>query len=481
MDNWVGGKPAPSQAQDEGGDDAAAQTPATGRSKKTATLTGTGAGVKKRGAATPGGTPRDAVSGRTRMAKSRAILEIQKSANMLQRMMEGEDDDIDDELEEMDVEMDDVPESPEAPESPTRKKGPVACSSQEDPGHNEPTALITDEFADFPAVMPDLVIQRQAILVDLEGVWTVSLAPDEVHAQWLSRLPADIQSRFYSQSNAARNRARAKADADDESAKNTNSSNRINATGPNVNTGTYLANAIGNYAGPIIYTGTYLDNVTGNNVFNDNADDYIIVRSDDDHNSINRQLFGEAFKSGAAHTRLVINANPAMPPSTPPNAGRGMPMTMPPRAFPTPSRPYGSIFPGTGRTGTGIGGSMGATTSMGTYVANGFDPPGAMNPHPTPTSTTGAIPSTAPGPTPGYMTPHPRPTPTGNIDTNRNMASSAVPNATIPSAVPATTPGAIPPRPAPTDPETLTRMAREQEVRDLMMLFGDAYDEEGDF
>jgi hypothetical protein len=62
-------------------------------------------------------------------------------------------------------------------------------------GHNTNNS----EYANFPSVLPDAVLERQAILVNVSGNWTLSPVPIEIHAQWLARLPAHIQTRFYTQ------------------------------------------------------------------------------------------------------------------------------------------------------------------------------------------------------------------------------------------------------------------------------------------
>jgi hypothetical protein len=104
------------------------------------------------------------------------------------------------------------------------------------------------------------------------------------------------------------------------------------------------------------------------------------------------------------------------------------------------------------------------------------------------TTMAGTIPVTTPGRIP------PRPAPTGNMGRGANtnwgtyasMAGttpSAIPS-TIPNVLPGSTPGTITPRLAPiptsTYPEMLARLAREQEERDLELLFGEGWDDEDD-
>ncbi|KAL2180000.1 uncharacterized protein P884DRAFT_275580 [Thermothelomyces heterothallicus CBS 202.75] len=115
-----------------------------------------------------------------------------------------DDDDDDDNDDDGDEHM----LTNQVPETPTKKKTGrvVGKRTKAGPGRkdNETTAgpAVMDEFVNFPAVLPESVIEREAILVNNNGVWTVSPVPIDVHAQWLARLPASLQTRFYLQAHS---------------------------------------------------------------------------------------------------------------------------------------------------------------------------------------------------------------------------------------------------------------------------------------
>ena len=180
METWTPAKP---KGEDAGNEDGDPRTPATGRSKKTATpsTAGTGAGVKKRastskkGSTTPGS--------RSRKVKSQALVKA-------------EDDESDDMME--DEEMGGL-------DTPTKKPGPSKTKAKAEPAKGpERTALVMpSDYTNFPDVLPEPVLQRQAILANLGGTWIISPVHIDTHTQWLARLPAHIQSQFYTQSTAS--------------------------------------------------------------------------------------------------------------------------------------------------------------------------------------------------------------------------------------------------------------------------------------
>ncbi|KAH6622966.1 hypothetical protein F5144DRAFT_497678 [Chaetomium tenue] len=525
FENWVGGRPNPPKAQDEGGDDTGPQTPTTSRSKKTATITGTGAGVKKRtastkrGTATPGTAPSTTLSSRTRKAKSQAILRIEKNANVLQQTAEeGED------------EMESTSE-PGTPETPTKTKRPRL---------NEPPAAITEEFADFPAVMPDLVIQRQAILVHLRGEWTVSPSPIEVHAQWLSRLPADIQSRFYSQANINGNPGGESDEGSTTDGNDKNVNNDLNAnaltnpdTGTNSNTGTNVGNVAnvgnGTNVGVIKAVGsrTNVANATGSNTGSNN----FIVYSGEDPNATAARLFGTGLTRGAR----------GIPPRAFAGASLSMPM-MTPMGVSATSMGYGNIGlsnmgPGTGLFGAtisrsmpgNIGGNIGSNANMvrmgpytnmpgnmpgNTIMPGSINMPGNIN-MPGSISLNGSLylpsnmsgnmryaylPGNIPGNLvccanmPGGNMPGntaislntntggniPGAMPGSNIaNTGGNMPSTTMPSTTMPSTTMPSTTGVNTYQAAiPIDPALLAQAERDQEERDKQALFGGGEDDD---
>ncbi|KAK4043596.1 hypothetical protein C8A01DRAFT_12900 [Parachaetomium inaequale] len=195
LDNWTGGKPP--VAKEPTKDDEAAgapETPATNRTKKTAATPGTGSGVKKRASTTKraSATP----GSRSRKAKSQALIKMEEDA-------EQANDQDEDEL---------MLDQNQLPETPTKKfkKGGAAArriksefGSESNAPNMNPGDDIANEFATFPAVLPESVIERRAILVDVSGTWTLAPATVDVHAQWLARLPAHVQTIFYGQAHSA--------------------------------------------------------------------------------------------------------------------------------------------------------------------------------------------------------------------------------------------------------------------------------------
>ncbi|KAK4120800.1 hypothetical protein N657DRAFT_683287 [Parathielavia appendiculata] len=181
LDNWNAGK-AKDAKDEDAGDDGAPETPAAARIKKAAATPstgGTGAGVKKRantGKRATNSTP----GGRSRKAKSQALIKME--VGMDQDLNLEEDEDV------------------LAIESPTKKSGSRIKNEFGAVGHH---LNVNNEFDTFPATLPDAVLERQAILVYVNGTWTTSPVPIEVHAQWLARLPAHIQTRFYTQASGA--------------------------------------------------------------------------------------------------------------------------------------------------------------------------------------------------------------------------------------------------------------------------------------
>ncbi|KAL2193507.1 hypothetical protein P885DRAFT_81165 [Corynascus similis CBS 632.67] len=185
LDNWSAGKDKDSKDEEAADDDAKAKTPAATRTRRNTTTPGTGAGIKKRTSAikrTPGS--------RSRKAKPEAMIKIEDDVN------QGTLDDDEDELVSMDQEV---------PETPTKKKarGRVAAKANKlKHNNNEFMMGILDEFANFPNILPESVIEREAILVNNNGVWNLCPVPIDVHAQWLARLPASLQTRFYTQAHS---------------------------------------------------------------------------------------------------------------------------------------------------------------------------------------------------------------------------------------------------------------------------------------
>ncbi|KAL2149492.1 hypothetical protein VTH82DRAFT_8143 [Thermothelomyces myriococcoides] len=204
LDNWNNGKAKGPKDEEVIGDGVDAETPTSTRTKKSVTTPGTGAGVKKRASATKR-TP----GSRSRKAKSEAIIKMEDDADQ-DTVDEGDGDGGGDNNDHPDNDGDEHVRMDEMLETPTKKKtGGVGGKRTKAAGTgrkgNGTTAgpSVLDEYASFPTVLPEPVIEREAILVNNNGVWTVSPAPIDVHAQWLARLPASLQTRFYLQAHSA--------------------------------------------------------------------------------------------------------------------------------------------------------------------------------------------------------------------------------------------------------------------------------------
>ncbi len=172
------------------------------RTKKAAATPGSGAGVKKR-ASTSKRATNAAPGSRSRKAKSQAIIKME-----------------DQELDDMeDDEMIDLT-------TPTKKGGSSQVKAElgGGTGSGATNSILPIEFADFPAILPDMVLRRQAILVNNNGTWTISPATIDIHTQWLARLPARIQSEFYTQASSA---------SSNDNCGNGNGSNNKSGTGAN--------------------------------------------------------------------------------------------------------------------------------------------------------------------------------------------------------------------------------------------------------
>jgi hypothetical protein len=181
LDNWTGGKAKDGKGEDAG-DNGDPKTPATGRSKKTGatpSTAGTGAGVKKR-ASTSKRTNTTTPGSRSRKVKSQALVKAEDE-------------------EQDDVEDDDMM----GVDTPTKKGGASQVKAEFGKnGGNPANQFMPNDFTNFPAILPELVLERQAILVNLNGSWTLSPVTIDIHTQWLARLPAHIQSQFYTQATA---------------------------------------------------------------------------------------------------------------------------------------------------------------------------------------------------------------------------------------------------------------------------------------
>ena len=151
------------------------------RTKKAAATPGTGAGVKKR-ASTSKRATNAAPGSRSRKAKSQAVIKMEEQEH---------DDTEDDEMIDL--------------TTPTKKGGSnqVMAGLGGGTGSGATNYILPTEFTDFPAILPDMVLERQAILVNNNGIWTITLATIDIHTQWLARLPARIQSQFYTQASSA--------------------------------------------------------------------------------------------------------------------------------------------------------------------------------------------------------------------------------------------------------------------------------------
>lgn len=198
-------------------------TPSTSRTKKT-TTPGTGAGVKKTtgrvgSAAAKRGTTTDtggatAGSRNARKAKSQAIVKMEENSEEAKMSFDFEETEGDDEAQAAHDDHDDHDLLNAAADTPTKSK-PKAMERLTSAGPStaaETTSAVRNdnglEYADFPAVLPEAVLERRAILVrGDDGKWTDVLADIEVHKDWLSRLPAIAQSQFYAQAHRAERRA----------------------------------------------------------------------------------------------------------------------------------------------------------------------------------------------------------------------------------------------------------------------------------
>ncbi|AEO71558.1 uncharacterized protein THITE_2093054 [Thermothielavioides terrestris NRRL 8126] len=189
LDTWNAAKPK--DGNDAAGEEGTPKTPATSRSKKTASTPGTGAGVKKRGSTSKSAAATTPSGGRGRKSsKSNAIIKAEDADD------EGSFHDVDDYDNNMMMDLG-APIKPEFGNTNFTTGGSSSLSS------------VAAEYANFPAAIPDMVLERKAILVNVNGTWTVSPAPIEVHAQWLARLPAHIQSLFYTQAQVTASTSRA--------------------------------------------------------------------------------------------------------------------------------------------------------------------------------------------------------------------------------------------------------------------------------
>ncbi|KAK3304400.1 uncharacterized protein B0T15DRAFT_512555 [Chaetomium strumarium] len=185
-------------------------TPTIGRTKNVPVTPRTGSSIKKRASAVskrPG-------SGRAgRQAKAEAIIKMEQAEQAM-----GEFEEYEDEIEEAD---DDELAMTEYDETPTKKSGGLmgnkyikreGASKPRAAGHATHTlsrATTTapnygisnvSMYANFPSVIPDVVLERKAIMVNMAGHWIVSPSDCEAHGCWLARLPASIQSEYHAQS-----------------------------------------------------------------------------------------------------------------------------------------------------------------------------------------------------------------------------------------------------------------------------------------
>jgi len=172
LDNWTSAK-----AKDDDADDDGPKTPSkSGRGKKAAATPstgGTGAGVKKRASTSKRSTVAASGGSRARKAKSQAIVKLEE---------QNQDDDEEDDDEDI------------LPETPTKKGGSA------NRGHSSKNRyMVNIDYSNFPPVLPEMVLDRQAIFVNTNGTWTPSPVSADAHAQWLAGLPAHIQTQFYTQ------------------------------------------------------------------------------------------------------------------------------------------------------------------------------------------------------------------------------------------------------------------------------------------
>ncbi|KAG7285094.1 hypothetical protein NEMBOFW57_009714 [Staphylotrichum longicolle] len=192
LETWNLPKGKDAKKGDADAEDDGPKTPGSGRGKKTAATpssAGTGAGVKKRGSASKNSAAAASGGSRARKAKSDAIVKMEDL---------NQDEDDNDEEENEDEDM--------LPETPTKKRGSATRVKSEFGGNksanNRPMATGID-YTNFPAVLPNMVLERKAIYVNLNGTWTLSPVSIQAHAQWVAGLPANIQTQFYAQVTAA--------------------------------------------------------------------------------------------------------------------------------------------------------------------------------------------------------------------------------------------------------------------------------------
>ncbi|KAH6621218.1 hypothetical protein B0J18DRAFT_411007 [Chaetomium sp. MPI-SDFR-AT-0129] len=225
LDSLTAANKGKSAIKDENavGENGLPTTPSTARTKKT-TTPGTGAGVKKttgrvgsaaakRGTTTGAGT--SAAGGRNaRKAKSEAIVKMEENSEAAKLSFDFEETDADADAEVAHGNHDDDDLLNAAAGTPTKLKpkaqkrltttGPSTAATDTTSAKND-NAL---EYADFPTVLPEAVLERRAILVrGDDGKWTDSPADVEAHKDWLSRLPASAQAHFYTQAHRAERRA----------------------------------------------------------------------------------------------------------------------------------------------------------------------------------------------------------------------------------------------------------------------------------
>lgn len=188
METWAASNAKAKEDGDDGGEPGAALFPATptaGRAKKppSTPTRGTGAGVKKRTSSSAKRATNG--SGRGRKTKSQALVKE-------------EDDDGD--ANGMDVDSATDRGNGTAPATPIKPElDPLAAHGSNASNHFAP------EFIDFPSQLAPEILERKAMLVKFNGKWVITSVEPEIHAQWLARLPAQIQSQFYVQAEAHRN------------------------------------------------------------------------------------------------------------------------------------------------------------------------------------------------------------------------------------------------------------------------------------
>ena len=203
LDNWNAAnkvkeaKDGGDAAGNNGGGPAVPQTPATtGRTRRTLATpstpaASTGAGVKKRGGASTGRRTATTASSGGGRRKTRA----QAAEAMEDGQGDDGGDDDDDDDDDDDLMLVDSP----TPNTGARARGAAAAAIKSEFG----AASAGQEFANFPEVLPAEVLERQAILINNAGRWTAVRVSSDIHVNWLSRLPGDLQARFYAQAHQA--------------------------------------------------------------------------------------------------------------------------------------------------------------------------------------------------------------------------------------------------------------------------------------